>query len=176
MKKFIIALAAPIILFCAGCGHSSDEGESTENLNEIKIVILGDSLSIMVPDTITGQKEIKEQAWGAIEIKIGTKFQISIEQNEGDIELQKSDIEGNDVYKFQRYIKNEQALLFWESKIPEMEQSNFHFYTIRKAGNNTYLIKDIDSGDTYSENDVQVMIDAAERLKVKEPATTKPNS
>ncbi len=176
MKKFLIAFAAPMLFFAAGCGHSSGNGESTENLNEIKIVILGDSLSIMVPDTITGQKEIKEQAWGATEIKIGTKFQVSIEQNEGDMELQKSDIEGNDVYKFQRYVKSEPTLLFWESKIPEMEQSNFHFYMIHKVGNTTYLIKDIDSGDAYSENDVQVMIDAAGRLKGKEPATTKPNS
>jgi hypothetical protein len=169
MKKILVTLIAPTVLFMASCGHSSNgEEEATENLKEIKVVILGDSLSILVPESVTGNMEIKEQAWGATEIKIGEKFQVSIEQSEGDIALQKSDIEGNDVYKFQRYVTDEPTLLLWESKIPDMEQTNFHFYMIHKIGNTSYLIKDIDSGEAYSENDVKVMIDAGKRLKGKE--------
>jgi len=174
MKKILITLITPVALLFAGCGGHSTEEESTENLKEIKVPVSGDSLSIMVPNTLQGSLEITEQAWGATEVKIGTKFQVSIEPNEGDIALQKSDIEGNDIYKFQRYITDEPTLLCWESKIPDMAQSNFHFYMIHKIGNNTYVIKDIDSGEAYSENDVKIMIDAAKRLKDK--SAKEPNS
>jgi hypothetical protein len=174
MKKYLFAFITLSVLFFAGCGHSSNE-ESTTNMNETKFVMLGDSLSIMVPDTITGQKDTTEQTWGATEIKIGTKFQLSIEQNEGDIALQKSDIEGNDVYKFQRYVVDEPTLLFWESKIPDMEQTTFHFYMIHKVGSTSYLMKDVESGEAYSENDVKVMIDAAKTLK-NQKASKEPNS
>jgi len=167
MKKVLLTLIAPVALFFASCGGHSTEEESTENLKEIKFSVSGDSLSIMIPNTMQGIVEITEQAWGATEIKIGTKFQVSVEPNNGDIALQKGDIESNDVYKFQRYITDEPTLLFWESKIPDMAQSNFHFYLIQKDGENTYVIKDVDSGEAYSESDVKTMVDAAKRLKNK---------
>ena len=165
MKKIFLLLATPAILVLASCGGSKSDEASMENMKEIKFAMLGDSLSIMVPDSVQGNLKITDQQWGATEIKIGEKFQISVQQQDGDIALVKSDIERNDVFKLQKYITDEPNLLFWEAKNPEMEPANFHFYTIQKIGNTPYEIKDVDSGEAYSEGNVQAMIGAAKTLK-----------
>jgi hypothetical protein len=170
MKKAILLLITPAILFLASCGGSKTEEEtSIPGMMQVQLKINGNPLSIMVPDSTKGKLEMVEQSWGATEIKVGDDFQISIEEGEGDIALTKSDIAGNDVNKFQRFLKDEPQLLFWESAITTPE---FHFYTIVKPGAVSYVIQDI-KGDIFDEKAVQRMIDAAKTLKVKE---VKPNS
>ena len=179
MKKIFYLLAVPLIAFISSCSNTKPEEEnSLEGMKEVKIVLLDDSLSVWVPENVSGNMEIIQQAWGATEIKIGENFQISIEQSEGDFALQKSDIESNDVYKLQRYITDEPKLLFWESKIPDMENSTFHFYTIVNVGETAYLIKDVDSGIAYTEEGVKAMIQSAKTLRKTEQGNNEeePNS
>jgi hypothetical protein len=176
MKKLLYLLAIPLLAFVSCNGSKSESEESLEGMKEVKIILLDDSLSVWVPSNIQGNMDIVQQNWGATEIKIGENFQISIEQSEGDIALQKSDIEGNDVFKLQRYIKDEPTMLFWESKIPDMENSTFHFYTIVTIGKTPYLIKDVDSGVAYSESDVEAMIKAAKTLQKTTTTSDEPNS
>jgi hypothetical protein len=137
---------------------------------ETTITVNGNQLSIMVPDSTRGKLEIVEQSWGATEIKVGKEFQISVTEGEGDIALTKSDIAGNDVNKFKRFVKDEPTLLFWESQITDPE---FHFYTVVKPGAISYVVEDI-KGEIFSEKSTQTMIDAAKTLKAKE--ASKPNS
>lgn len=172
MKKLILLLAAPAILTIASCGDSKkdDAAVSIPGMTEVNLKINGNQLSIMVPDSTKGKMELLEQSWGATEIKVGKDFQISISEGEGDIALTKSDIAGNDVNKFKRFVKDEPTLLFWESEITGPE---FHFYTIVKPGTVSYLIEDI-KGEVFDEKATQTMIDAAKTLKAKEAA--KPNS
>lgn len=172
MKKALILLAAPAILFFASCGGSKKDDTTTSmpGMMEVQLKINGNPLSIMVPDSTKGKMEMVEQSWGATEIKVGKEFQISISENEGDVALMKSDIAGNDVNKFKRFLKDEPTLLFWESAITEPE---FHFYTVVKPGKVSYLIEDIKE-EHFNEKAVQTMIDAAKSLKAKEAA--KPNS
>ena len=172
MKSFILLLFASSILFFASCAGSKKE-ETTASMSgmmEVDLKMNGTPLSIMVPDSTKGKVEIVEQPWGATEIQVGKDFQISIEEGEGDIALMKSDIAGNDVNKFKRFVKDETTLLFWESAITAPE---CHFYTIVKPGTVPYVIQDI-KGDVFSENAVQTMVDAAKTLKTKE--AIKPNS
>ncbi|MGQ0827737.1 MAG: hypothetical protein ACT4ON_05020 [Bacteroidota bacterium] len=170
MKKVLLLLVAPAILFFTSCGDSKKEETAVlPGMTEVSIKINGNTLSIMVPDSTRGKMEIVEQSWGATEIKVGKEFQISISEGEGDIALMKSDIAGNDVNKFKRFVKDEPTLLFWESEITEPE---FHFYNISKAGTLSYLVEDIKE-EHFSEKGVQTMIDAAKTLKVKEAT---PNS
>ena len=172
MKSFLLLLVASSILFFASCGGSKKEvtPASMSGMMEVELKINGAKLSIMVPDSTKGKIEIIEQSWGATEIQVGKDFQISIEEAEGDIALVKSDIAGNDVNKFKRYVNEETTLLFWESEITTPE---YHFYTIVKPGTVSYVIQDI-KGDVFSEKAVQIMVDAAKTLKPKELAT--PNS
>lgn len=170
MKKVFLLLVAPALLFVASCGGSKkEETAALPGMIEVDIKINGNALSIMVPDSTRGKMEIVEQSWGATEIKVGKEFQISISEGEGDIALMKSDIAGNDVNKFKRFIKDEPTLLFWESEITEPE---FHFYSISKVGTLSYLIENIKE-EHFSEKGTQTMIDAAKTLKSKEAA---PNS
>ena len=173
MKKVILLLIAPAIFFAAGCGNSkkNDSNSSMPGMKEVQIKVNGTPLLLMVPsDSTKGKVEIVEQNWGATEIKLGKDFQISISEGDGNITLIKSDIAGNDVNKFKRYIKDEPTLLFWESQITEPE---FHFYSVQKAGKTSYVVEDI-KGEMFSEKGIQTMIDAGKSLKVAE--TAKPNS
>ena len=131
MKKILLLLAAPAILFLAGCGSKpEDTTASIPGMMEVQLKINGNALSIMVPDSTKGKLEMVEQSWGATEIKVGKDFQISIEEGEGDVALMKSDIAGNDVNKFKRYVKDEPTMLFWESEITAPE---FHFYAVSRC-------------------------------------------
>jgi hypothetical protein len=173
MKKTLLLLATPALLFFSSCGGSkTEEPTLMPGMMEVVFKINGNNLSVMVPDSTVGKLEMVEQSWGATEFKVGPNFQISIEESDGDVALIKSDITGNDVFKLQSYIKDEPTLLFWEAKNADLPSSRFHFYTIVKAGTSNYVIKDIESGDAYNQNAVQTMIDAAKTLRAKEVVKT----
>ncbi len=164
MKKLLLLLATPAVLFLASCGSKTEEATTMPGMTEVQLKINGNALSIMVPDSTKGKMEMVEQSWGATEIKVGKDFQISIEEGDGDIALAKSDIAGNDVNKFKRYVKDEPALLFWESEITAPE---FHFYSIVKPATVSYIIKDI-AGEMFGEAATQTMVDASKTLKAKD--------
>ncbi len=174
MKKAFLLVATPVILFFAGCGSKTEEKTTIPGMTEASIKVNGIDLSIMIPDSTKGMTEITEQPWGATEIKVGTDFHVSVEENEGDIALMKTDITGNEVFKLQNYIKDEPALLYWESKNENMPDSRFHFYSIIKAGTLSYVIKDVERLEAYNKAAVQTMVDASQTLKTK--AADKPNS
>jgi hypothetical protein len=169
MKKTLLLLATPALLFLLSCGGSkkNEAAAIMPGMKEVNLKINGNNLSIMVPDSTKGKMDLVEQSWGATEIKVGSDFQISIEESEGDIPLIKGDITGNPVFKLQRYLKDEPGFIFWESKNADLPGARFHFYLITKIGTVSYVIKDIDNGDANNEKVVQAMIDAAKTLKAK---------
>ncbi len=174
MKK-ITLIALPVILFLASCGNSKTEDAVViPGMQETKISINGNNLTLMVPDSSKGRMEITEQSWGATEIKVGEDFNISIAEEEGDVALTKSDIAGDDVFKLQKYITDEPTMIFWEAKNPNMDDSRFHFYAIIKSGTLSYVVKDVESGEAYSQKAIEKMIESAKTIKVKE--AEKPNS
>ncbi len=175
MKKALLLLATPALLFFSACGgQKTEENISKPGMMETSVKVNSNDLLVMIPDSTRGVAEIMEQPWGATEIKAGPDFHISIEENEGDIALMKSDITGNEVFKLQRYLKDEPNLLFWESKNENMPDPRFHFYSIIKTGNTSYVIKDVERLEAYNEKAVQAMVDAAQTLKPK--TADKPNS
>ena len=171
MKKTLLLLA-PTLIFFASCvgGKKNEAAVILPGMTEVNFKINGTPVSIQVPDASNGKLEITVQSWGATEIKVGNDFQLSISEGEGDIALTKSDVAGNDVNKFKRYIKDEPTLLFWESEITKPE---FHFYSTVKTGTISYIIEDIKE-EQFNEKAVQKMIDASKTLRVDEAA--KPNS
>lgn len=175
MKKALLLIATPVVLFIASCGGSkSDEKIVIPGMVETIINVNSNELYIQIPDSTKGVAEIIEQPWGATEIKVGPDFHISVEENEGDVSLMKTDITGNEVFKLQRYIKDEPTLLFWEAKNENMPDARFHFYSIVKTEKASYVLKDVERLDAYNEKVIQLMIDASLTLKPK--AADKPNS
>jgi hypothetical protein len=172
MNKAFLLLAVCAILIFTACGGSKQEDVVIvkPGMMELNLKVNGNSLTITVPDSSIGKLEMTEQSWGATEIKVGKHFQISISEGQGDIALKKSDISGDDINKFKRYIKEEPNTLFWESEITEPE---FHFYTVEKVGPVFYLIENIKE-EHFNEKEIQQMLEAAMSLKLQE--ITKPTS
>lgn len=174
MSKAFVLLAIPVMLIFAGCsgtkGPKEDVVKIKPGMMELNLKVNGNSLTITVPDSSIGKLDVVEQSWGATEIKVGKKFQLSISEGQGDIALKKSDISGDDVNKFKRYIKEEPTTLIWESGITEPE---FHFYTVEKVGPVFYLIENV-KDDHFTEKEIQQMVESAKGLRLQE--TTKPAS
>ena len=166
MKKALLLLALSAILINTSCEDPKKENVVTvkPGMMELSLKVNGNSLAITVPDSSIGKLEMAEQSWGATEIKVGKHFQLSISEGQGDITLKKSDISGDEVNKFKRYIKEEPNTLFWESAITEPE---FHFYTVEKVGPVFYLIENIKE-EHFTEKDVQQMLESAKSLKLQE--------
>jgi hypothetical protein len=127
----------------------------------------GKQFSVFVPDTIATKLEVVEQSWGALEIKVGKAFHISITEDPGDIELKKSDIKSNDVNVFKSFVSEEPLTIVWESEITKPE---FHFYSIQKIGANTYVFEDVVAadGEPLSKEAIQKMVDSAKSIVEKE--------
>lgn len=167
MKKIFFSLAIVAAVFAASCGGGKTEDKPVAaGMMELDLTAQGLPITIVVPDSVKRKLEIVVQSWGATEIKIGGNFQISIKDGEGDMALAKSDIAGNDVNKFKRYVVDEPTAIIWESQITEPE---YHMYAIVKAGDRSYEIEDI-KGDMFSEEDAKKMLEAARSIKVKEAA------
>ena len=165
MKKIVLLLTIPTVAMLYSCGGpKTDDKPKMAGMMDLDLSAQGLPLTITVPDSSKGKLEMVVQSWGATEIKVGKNFEVSISESEGDIALAKSDIAGNDVNKFKRYLVDEPTAILWESQITDPE---FHFYTIVKAGDKTYVIEDI-KGDMFSESDTKIMVESAKSIKAKE--------
>ncbi|MBK7666913.1 MAG: hypothetical protein IPJ32_05865 [Sphingobacteriaceae bacterium] len=163
--SLITALA--LIVTLQSCGGKKDEQVAVEapaGMITLDLSKYGKPFTIFVPDSTFGKMEVIEQTWGALEIRIGKDFQLSITEDPGDVELRKTDIKGDEVNKFKSFIVEEPTTIMWESEITKPE---FHFYSIQKLGNSTYVFEDIKSAEAepFSKENIQKMLDAAKGLK-----------
>lgn len=163
--SLITALA--LIVTLQSCGGKKEEQVAVEapaGMITLDLSKYGKPFTIFVPDSTMGKMEIVEQTWGALEIRIGKNFQISITEDPGDLELRKTDIKADEVNKFKSFVVEEPTTIMWESEITKPE---FHFYSIQKLGNSTYVFEDIKSSEAepFSKESVQKMLDSAKGLK-----------
>lgn len=169
IKKLLILLAVPVLFASQGCGNATkDESVQIPGMEEVDLNQFGLALAIQAPDGSKGKLEVTNPLSGGTEIRVGKDFQISIKLEDGDIAMRKSDIAGDDVNKFKRYVIDEPTTIMWESQITDPE---FHFYTIVKVGKDTYVIEDIKE-EHFSETSAKAMLESAKALKEKAPAAT----
>jgi hypothetical protein len=164
--SFIFAVVIATVTL-ESCGEKKTEEAKVEapaGMITLDLSKYGKPFTIFVPDSTTSRLEITEQSWGALEIRAGKNFQISITEDPGDIELRKSDIKGDEINKFKSYVVEEPNTIMWESEITKPE---FHFYTIQKIGNSTYVFEDIKSTESepFSKESIQKMLDSAKGIK-----------
>lgn len=171
IKKLFILLAVPVLLASQGCKtKGTDETTQIPGMTEVDLNQYGLALAIQAPDETKGKLEVTNPLSGGTEIRVGKDFQISIKLEDGDIALKKSDIAGDDVNKFKRYVIDEATTILWESQITDPE---FHFYTIVKVGKDTYVIEDI-KDEHFSESSAKAMLESAKGLKEKVAAPANP--
>jgi hypothetical protein len=166
MKKLVTLLSAltlSVAFISCGDKDAKQDIQAPAGMVTLDLSKFGKQFSIFVPDTTAAKLQITEQSWGALEIKVGKNFQISITEDPGDIELRKSDIKSNDVNIFKSFIVEEPLTIMWESAITKPE---FHFYSIQKAAGNSYVFEDIVSadGEPLSKDAVQKMLDSAKSI------------
>lgn len=167
--KTIASIITSVFLFAAlaGCGDKKEEQakvEAPEGMISLDLSKYGKPFSLFIPDTNNVKLEITEQTWGALEIKAGKNFQVSITEDPGDLALRKNDIKDDEVNKFKAFIVDEPNAIMWESEITKPE---FHFYIIQKIGNATYVFEDIKSTDSevFSKEAIQKMLDSAKNIQ-----------
>ena len=168
MKKLLSLLSAAILITAVqSCGEKKVEQAAVvapAGMNVLDLSRFGKPFTLFVPYTVASKMEIMEQTWGALEIRIGKDFMLSITEDPGDIELRKTDVKGDEVNKFKSFVVEEPETIMWESEITKPE---FHFYSIQKIGTSTYVFEDIKTteGEPLSKEAVQKMLDAAKSLK-----------
>lgn len=171
---YSLILALAFVATLQSCGGKKEEQAAVEapaGMITLDLSKYGKPFTIFVPDSTFGKMEITEQTWGALEIRIGANFQVSITEDPGDIELRKSDVKSDEVNKFKSFVVEEPTTIMWESEITKPE---FHFYSIQKIGNATYVFEDIKSADAepFSKESVQKMLDSAKGLREVKKAET----
>lgn len=157
--------AAVILLSMTSCGNKGNEeivapqGMHTLNLNRF-----GKPFAIFVPDTVANKLSITEQTNGALDIKVGTNFAISINEQAADLEMRKMDIKDDELNKFKNYITDEPGAILWESEIVQPE---FHFLLNQKIGGNDYSFEDIRDTevDPFGKEAIQKMFDSSKNIK-----------
>ena len=168
-NKITLAFTALMFsLIIISCGGKKDEEAvdltPQEGMRYLDISGTGMNLYFSCPDSTVGPLDTIYQSWGAFEIKVGEEFQVSIAEGEGDIKTAKSDIANNDVNVFKRYLVDDATTLVWESTLAE--KSEFHFYTIQKVGERTYVVEDI-KGQVFAQPLAEKMLNAAKSMKEK---------
>ena len=164
----ITILITSIIIF-SSCGNKESKTDVQVPVGMVTLDLskYGKQFSIFVPDTTTAKLEIVEQSWGALEIKVGKNFHLSITEDAGDLELKKSDVKSNDINVFKSFLTEDPTTIMWESEITKPE---FHFYTVQKASGITYVFEDVINaeGDPIGKDGIQKMLESAKTIIEKQ--------
>jgi hypothetical protein len=169
MKKIVVTalILSAFTLTFISCGDKTPKQEpiaAPQGMNVLNLSKYGKPFAIFVPDTNNAKLEIMEQSWGALEIKVGNSFAVSISEDEADLNLRKADIKADEINKFKSFMVEEPTTLMWESEITKPE---FHFITIQKIGTTSYTFEDVKSTDAepFGKEGIQKMLDAAKDIK-----------
>ncbi len=148
MKKLLsIALACGLLINLTSCKTANkEEAKVPDGMMALDLSKFGKSFIIFIPDSTKGKVEVTEQSWGALEIKVGQDFQISIKEGDEDLAFKKTDLQGDEINKVKQFHVDEPTTLLWESVIGE-GTPEFHFISVQKVGNAAYTFEDIKSTD-----------------------------
>ena len=156
---------ALFIVFLSACGNKKQEAiNAPEGMSVLDLSKYGKPFTIFVPDTLATKPEITEQSSGALEIKSGKNFAISINEQAADIEMKKQDVKSDEINKLKNFITDEPTAILWES---EITKSEFHFLVNQKIGNTDYSFSEINDSDAnpFGKDAIQKMFDAAKNTK-----------
>ena len=168
MKKILsilsVALIAGLLTSCGG--GKSEPIVAPQGMIALDLNNYGKSFVVFIPDTTNVPFSIEENTSGALEIKVGKSFGISINEQAGDIAMKKEDLKGDDVNKFKSFLVDEPTAIMWESEITAPE---FHFLVNMKIGESDYCFEDIRStdNDPFTKESIQKMFDSAKNIKEK---------
>ena len=169
LKRLIYSsiLSSLLLFFIIACGNKNAQDAliAPEGMSVLDLSKYGKSFALFVPDTLKARLRITELSSGALEIRVGENFGISVNEQAADITLMKNDIKNDEVNKLKSFITDEPSAILWESEIVQPE---FHFCVNQKIENAEYSFEDIKATDAkpFSKGDIQKMFDCARNIKV----------
>lgn len=170
MKKIInLFFALSIGSIITSCNSGKDEAiVAPQGMNVLDLGKYGKPFAIFIPDTSNAKLQIVQQSYGALDIKVGNGFAISINEQLADIELKKKDLKEDEVNKLKSLITDEPNAILWESEIVQPE---FHFLVNQKIGNTDYSFEDIKSSESnpFGKDAIQKMFESCKSIKEIKP-------
>lgn len=166
-KNLSILTLAVLLMSCEGNAEKNKtKGQPlTQGMVWVDLSPYGKSFSLPVPDTANSALTITEEQDGALNLRSGRTFGMSIYEQEADLKLKKEDIKTDEVNRLKRFVREDKDGLIWESAITETE---YHFNCNRRLGGGTYSFSDI-PGSAFSEEAVEIMFESALQAAEKRP-------
>ncbi len=168
MKRMIrIICAVAVTTALASCkGGKTEEGNvvAPQGMTVLDLSKYGKPFAIFVPDTNSARHEIVQQSYGALDIRVGSAFAVSINEQPADIALRKSDVQGDEVNKLKSFVVDEPSAIVWESEITRPE---FHFLMNQKIGNSEYSFEDVHNSEAnpFTKDQIQKMYDSCKNIQ-----------
>ena len=163
MSKAIIFALTTCLIFTS-CGSREEKMVAPEGMNVLDLNRYGKPFAIFVPDTSAAKLNVTEQPSGALDIKVGKNFAVSIYEQAADLAQRKTDLKEDEVNKLTSIITEEPAALMWESSITSPE---FHFVVNHKIGNSEYSFEDIRNPEvaSFGKEAVKKMFESCKTIK-----------
>jgi len=159
--------------FLVQCGEGGD-GDAKEQVDLGNVVDLDLSeygyniiVNVPAPSQTMPEATVDVNDWGAVEIRVGTNFQIQIGGGEGDIAAEKAHVLDDAVYEA-TFIIDEPDGILYSRKINGTDlEPEYHFLVIIMDGANPYEIRGIE-GEVFKEKAAKRMFDIAKAIEIKE--------
>jgi len=136
------------------CGNKSpDQIPAPDGMCAVELSKYGKPFSIFVPDTSKNPFHVTEEGSGALIVKAGSTFAISITEETNDLQLKRTDIETDEINKFTAYIVNEPNAILWESAITEPE---YHFVLNTKVAGREFSFQDAQNTESKAPGKMSV--------------------
>ena len=151
MKRLFYLLA----VFSLSLFVSCDEGDGKEEtlkesrtlpkgMIEYDLTKHGLPLVAVIPDTIDQPVIVDIKDWGETTFAVGKYFQVQIAEG-GDMELKRSDLAEDLLYKSTYFIEEEDAIMY-KQEIPDGGvKPQYHFYLVATINGIQYEIQDVKS-------------------------------
>lgn len=166
-RAIIVAFALSATAWLSACKNGKSEDGAIvapQGMHVLELNAYGKPFAIFVPDTTVGRLEIVQQSYGALDIKVGNNFAISINEQPADIELRKKDVKEDEVNKLKAFVVEEPNAIMWESEITEPE---YHFLMNQKIGTTEYSFEDVHNTEAkpFGKDAIQKMFDSCKTIK-----------
>jgi hypothetical protein len=153
-----------VFLFNA-CGNKSpDQIAAPEGMCKVELSKYGKPFSLFVPDTSKNPFSVSEEGSGALIVKAGSSFAISISEETADLQLKRMDIESDEINKFSAYLVNEPNAILWESAITEPE---YHFVLNAKVAGRDFSFQDVQNTEDKApgKTNIQLMFNNSKAIQ-----------
>jgi hypothetical protein len=145
-----------------GCGTSKqNDSVAPEGMFALSLSHYGKPFSIWVPDTNASQLKVEETSDGALNVRSGPDFGVSIYEQPADLILKKNDISNDEVNRLRAFITDSPSGIMWESQITSPE---FHFVLNKNIAGNEYSFQDI-AGSSFSASGIKTMFSSANEAR-----------